>query len=183
MTRARVRWMVGLAAAVAMLGMARLGLAEDNNALVSQANATLAKFQGVDPGISSFMKSAAGYAVFPTITKGGLVVGAAHGNGVLFVNHKPIGRTGVTHASIGAQAGGQEFSEVIFFETPQSLAQFKTGQFTVSAQVSAVALKEGAAAGTRYQQGVAIFTATKGGLMVEASVGGQKFSFEPFYGR
>jgi lipid-binding SYLF domain-containing protein len=171
---------VAVAVAVAALGVTRLVRADDDK-LVAQANQTLAQFQSVDPGLSRFVKGSAGYAVFPTITKGGLVVGAAHGKGVLYVNGKPVGRTGVTHATIGAQAGGQEFSEVIFFETPQALAQFKNGEFTVSAQASAVALKEGAAAGARFQQGVAIFTATKGGLMLEASVGGQKFSFEPFY--
>jgi lipid-binding SYLF domain-containing protein len=82
--------------------------------------------------------------------------------------------------TVGAQVGGQEYSEVIFFQTPQVLADFKKGKSAFSAQASAVALTSGASANAKYQNGVAIFTATKGGLMAEASVGGQKFSFEPF---
>jgi Family of unknown function (DUF500). len=80
----------------------------------------------------------------------------------------------------GLQLGGQTYSEVIFFETASSLSDFKKGNFALAAQASAVALSAGAAGHAKYEKGVAIFTATKGGLMYEASVGGQKFKYEPF---
>jgi lipid-binding SYLF domain-containing protein len=147
--------------------------------LIKEAQAVVATFKKTDPKIEKFFGSAAGYAVFPTIAKGGLVVGGAGGDGVLFVKGKPVGRSSMGQATIGLQAGGQSFSEIIFFETPASLSSFQKGDFALAAQASAVALSAGAAAVAKYENGVAIFTATKGGLMYEASVGGQKFGYKP----
>ena len=93
---------------------------------------------------------------------------------------RPTGRATLSQVSVGAQLGGQEYAEVIFFETPQALAGFKKNEFTFSAQATAVALKSGAAANAKFKDGVAVFTSAKGGLMFEASLGGQKFKFEPF---
>ncbi|MGZ6079256.1 MAG: YSC84-related protein [Myxococcaceae bacterium] len=152
----------------------------DDTALISEAQATIATFKKTDPKIEKFFSSAAGYAVFPTIAKGAVVVGGAGGDGVLFVGGKPVGKSSMGQASIGLQLGGQTYSEVVFFETPSSLSDFKKGNFALAAQASAVALSAGAAANAKYEKGVAIFTATKGGLMYEASVGGQKFGYEPF---
>ena len=168
-----------LLAAVAVL-VATVALAADDKALVSEATATVATFKKTDPKIEKFFSSAAGYAVFPTIAKGAVVVGGAGGDGVLFEGGKPVGRSSMGQASIGFQLGGQTYSEIVFFETPSSLIDFKKGNFALAAQASAVALSAGAAANAKYEKGVAIFTATKGGLMYEASVGGQKFGFEPF---
>ena len=159
---------------------ARVSLAASDQELIKDAEATVATFKKTDPKIEKFFSSAAGYAAFPTIGKGGLVVGGAGGDGVLFVGGKPIGRTGMGQATVGLQAGGQSFSEIIFFETPASLSSFQKGDFALAAQASAVALSAGAAAVAKYENGVAIFTATKGGLMYEASVGGQKFSYKAF---
>ena len=86
----------------------------------------------------------------------------------------------MNQVTVGAQIGGQEFSEIIFFQTPKNVAAFKQGKANLSAQASAVALDQGAAAVARYKNGIAIFTQMKGGLMAEASVGGQKFSFQPY---
>jgi lipid-binding SYLF domain-containing protein len=86
----------------------------------------------------------------------------------------------MNQVSVGAQIGGQEFSEIIFFQTPKNVAIFKQGKANLSAEASAVALDQGAAAVARYKNGIAIFTQVKGGLMAEASVGGQKFSFQPY---
>jgi lipid-binding SYLF domain-containing protein len=141
---------------------------------------TIADFKKVDPGIDKFFSSSAGYAVFPTIGKGGIGIGGAHGDGELLVGGKALGTTSMTQVTIGLQLGGQAYSEVIFFETEQSLAAFEKSDFAFAAQVSAVALKSGASSNAKYTGGVAVFTLAKGGLMAEASVGGQKFSYKPF---
>jgi lipid-binding SYLF domain-containing protein len=109
-----------------------------------------------------------------------LGIGAAHGTGVLFENGAPVGKVSMSQVTIGAQAGGQEFSEIVFFEVPKTLNDLKAGGSSLAAQVSAVALSSGASAKAKFKNGVAVFTATKGGLMFEASVGGQKFSYTPF---
>jgi lipid-binding SYLF domain-containing protein len=159
--------------------VATASLASDED-LIKDAQATIATFKKTDPKIEKFFGSSAGYAVFPTIGKGGLVVGGAGGDGVVFVGGKPAGKASMGQATIGLQAGGQTFSEIIFFENPSSLASFQKGDFALAAQASAVALSAGAAAAAKYENGVAIFTATKTGLMYEASVGGQKFGYKPF---
>jgi lipid-binding SYLF domain-containing protein len=117
--------------------------------------------------------------VFPNVAKGGLIVGGAHGKGVVYEKGKVIGQASLTQASIGAQAGGQSFSEVIFFETPQALEDFKDGKFEMSADVSAIVAGEGASKSANYKHGVAVFALPKKGLMVQASIGGQKFSYQP----
>jgi lipid-binding SYLF domain-containing protein len=99
---------------------------------------------------------------------------------VLFEKGAPIGKVTLNQVSVGAQVGGQEYSEIIFLETPRVLADFKQGKINLSAQASAVALDDGAAAVARFKNGVAVFTHVKGGLMAEAAVGGQQFKFEPF---
>lgn len=164
---------------LALVGLARVSLANEEQ-LISDARQTVATYKRADPGLETFFQRAAGYVVFPGIGKGGLGIGGAHGTGVLFQNGAPVGKVSLNQVTIGAQAGGQEFSEVIFFETPQAVAELKQGKANFSAQVSAVALKSGASANAKYRNGVVVFTATKGGLMAEAAIGGQKFSFEPF---
>ena len=154
--------------------------AATDSQLVADAQRTVATYQKTDPGLSSFIGRSAAYVVFPSVLKGGVGIGGAHGSGVLFENGRPTGRASLSQVSVGAQLGGQEYSEVIFFETPQALAGFKKGEFTFSAQATAVALKSGASANAKFKDGVAVFTSAKGGLMFEASLGGQKFKFEPF---
>ena len=164
---------------VVLLGAAP-ALAASDEALVSDAKATAETFKKKDPKIDKFFSTASGYAVFPTIAKGGFIVGGAGGDGVLFVGGKPAGTANMGQGSIGFQLGGQTYSEVIFFENPSTLADFKNGNFQLDAQATAVALSAGASADANYTRGVAVFTMTKAGLMYEASVGGQKFSFHPF---
>jgi lipid-binding SYLF domain-containing protein len=135
-----------------------------------------------DPGQERFLDHAAGYAIFPNVAKGGLVVGGAGGTGFLFVNGKAVGKTTLSQVTVWAQVGGQAYYEVIYFETAESLASFKKGEWTMAAQVSAVALKSGVSANAKYKEGVAVFTLTKAGAMAEASIGGQKFSYEPISG-
>jgi lipid-binding SYLF domain-containing protein len=176
---------VSLAAvlAVAAGGLTRTGYAGStpkDTELINEANRTIELYRSKDPGIDSFFRRSVGYVVFPGAGKGGLGIGGAHGTGVLFERGVPVGKVTMNQVTIGAQAGGQEFSEIIFFQVPEPLNDLKAGKFSFSSQVSAVALNAGASAKAKFQNGVAVFSATKGGLMLEASIGGQKFSFTPF---
>jgi len=147
---------------------------------VQDADKTVKLFKKTDPGLDRFFKSSVGYAVFPNVGKGALGIGGGHGAGILYEHGKPVGKATLTQVTIGLQMGGQAYAEIIFFETEKVLSNFKEGNFEFSGQVSAVAATAGASANAKYREGVAVFTATRGGLMFEASVGGQKFSYEPF---
>ncbi len=138
----------------------------------------VAQFKKKDPGIEKFFANSVGYAVFPNVGKAGLFIGGAHGDGLVFEKGKVTGRATLIQATIGFQAGAQEFSEIVFFEDQAALDRFKQSKFSVSAEVSAIASAEGAAKKARYQSDVAVFVLPKQGLMVEATVGGQKFEFE-----
>lgn len=163
-----------LAASVALVGSA---LAGDP---VTDARATLALFEKTDPGLKKFVDSSSGYVVFPSVAKGAVGIGGAHGSGVLFDHGgTPVGKASLTQVTVGVQLGAQGFSEVIFFENPKAFTDFQAGHFAMAAQMSAVALSAGASKSAKYQNGVAVFTATNTGLMFEASVGGQKFKVEP----
>lgn len=144
-----------------------------------KARETIAAFKQKDAKLQAFFDKAYGYAVFPTVGKGAIGIGGAHGKGTVFQAGKAIGSTSLTQVTIGFQLGGQAYSEIIFFKDKRTLDNFKAGNFELGAQASAVAATAGAAANADYEKGVAIFTMAKGGLMYEASVGGQKFSFEP----
>jgi len=152
------------------------------------------------PEAQPFFNSAYGYAVFPTIGKGGIGIGGAYGSGKVYQNGKVTGTVKMFKATIGYQLGGQVFSEIIFFQDKRAYDEFTSGNFEFDASVSAVAITagaqakvgtEGATAGasagpatgkqakTEYRRGMAVFIHTIGGFMYEATVGGQKFSFEP----
>lgn len=140
---------------------------------------TIATFKTKDPGLKRFFDQAEGYAVFPTVGKGGIGIGGAYGEGKVYRKGKYIGTTSLSQVTIGLQLGGQAYSEVIFFGSKAALNDFTDGNFEFSAQASAVAVTKGASADADYDGGIAVFTMAKGGLMYEASVGGQKFSFTP----
>jgi lipid-binding SYLF domain-containing protein len=141
---------------------------------------TIATFQKKDPGTKKFFDGAVGYAVFPAIGEGAVGVGAAHGDGELIVGGKAIGKISMTQVTVGLQLGGQSYGEIIFFETQHALDGFEHGDFAFAAEAKAVALASGASANAAYRDGVAVFTATNGGLMYQASVGGQKFSYKAY---
>lgn len=150
---------------------------EDMTPEVSQ---TITRFSQRDPGLQRFFDKAYGYAVFPTVGKGAIGIGGAYGKGQVFERGRPIGTSKLVQVTIGFQWGGQAYSELVFFEDKAALARFKSGNLEFSAQASAVAIALGASATADYENGVAVFTMTKGGLMYEASIGGQSFSFEPY---
>ena len=131
-----------------------------------------------DPSIEKFFDESAGYAVFPNVGKGGIGIGGAHGKGLVITNDKVVGKTSLTQVTVGLQLGGQVYAEFIFFRDETALGHFQRGNFELNAQASAVAVTAGASADADYDKGVAIFTNVGGGLMYEASVGGQKFKYE-----
>lgn len=156
------------------------GGSNEDLADISRAKTTLETFKENDAGLDVHLRDAVGYAVFPQIGKGGLVVGAASGAGILFENGKATGKVRMTQVNVGATIGGQSYSEVIIFKDASALNDFKRGQFAVSSDASAVAGGTGASQSLKYTRGVAVMTMAKGGLMAEASIGGQKFTFKPF---
>ena len=139
----------------------------------------IAKFKNADPYMLPFFKKAYGYAVFPTVAKAGMGIGGAFGKGKVYKRGRPIGSVSLTQVTIGFQLGAQAYSEIIFFKDKRALDDFTEGNYELGAQASAVAATTGASINADYSGGVAVFTVTKGGLMYEASVGGQKFTFTP----
>ncbi len=139
----------------------------------------LNKFKKIS-SLKTYFKKARGYAVFPNVGKGGIGIGGARGKGEVFEKGKVIGSTTLTQVSIGFQLGGQAFSQIIFFKDKKSLERFTEGNFEFGASASAALISEGANASSDYSDGVAVLTFSKGGLMYEASIGGQKFSYEEY---
>jgi lipid-binding SYLF domain-containing protein len=139
----------------------------------------IAKFKQKDPRVAKAFDEAYGYVVFPTVGKGAIGIGGARGKGWVYEQGKRIGKATLTQVTIGLQLGGQAYSEVIFFKDKAALDDFTRGNFEFDAQVSAIAVTARAAGDLPYRKGVAVVTMGKGGLMYEASVGGQKFSYKP----
>ena len=167
---------------------------------VKDYSETIEDFKRI-PDVAPFFDQAYGYAVFRTIGKGGLIVGGAHGKGQVYRAGEVIGFTSISDVSIGFQAGGQSYSQVIFFENEEALTQFKGGNFEFSAQAEAIAVQakveakastehtsasasesktaDKATTAARYQNGVIVFTMAKGGLMYAATIAGQKYTYKP----
>lgn len=143
------------------------------------ADATLKKFYIEDPTLNDFMKTARGYAIFPSVGKGGLIVGGSYGRGTVYEGGEFVGYADLKKINIGAQAGGQEFAELVVFENELTMAQFKTGEYSFAADASAIALKKGGAKSASFKNGTAIFVMPTGGAMFEAAIGGQKIAFVP----
>jgi lipid-binding SYLF domain-containing protein len=132
-----------------------------------------------DPGVQRFFDTSYGYAVYPSVGKGGFVVGGAHGTGLVYEQGALAGKTDLKQVNVGLQLGGQSYIQVIFFKGKEDLDRFKAGNLEFSGQASAVAITAGASADIDYSKGVAVISKVKGGLMYEASLGGQTFSYEP----
>ena len=145
--------------------------------LVDEAQTALKSMQNVDTTLASFVDRAYGYAIFPNVGKGGFVAGGAYGKGSVYEQGKFIGYADVRQGTVGLQAGGQNFSELIVFENKAALDQFTNNKFSFAANASAIALKPGISKSASFDKGVAVFTHPKGGLMVEAAIGGQQFTF------
>ncbi len=147
--------------------------------IIKDAEKAKAKILKMEIGLEDFFDSAAGYVIFPNVGKGGFIVGAASGNGVVYENGAIVGMADLKKLNVGLQAGGQAITEIIFFEDDAALNKFKEESFAFAAEASAIALKSGIAVNAKYEDGVAVFAMPKAGLMADASVGGQKFGFVP----
>lgn len=178
---------VFFAAILAAAGVAKAGKYEDTISLFNNAGES-----------ATFFKNSYGYAVFPNIGEGGFVVGGAYGKGRVYVHGQLAGDTTMKQLSVGFQAGGKGYSQIIFFQDKRALDQFESGSFEFSAGASAIAVTaganasvgtngvtSGASAGKRdastdgiYNAGMAVFTIAKGGLMYAAALAGQKFTYQ-----
>ncbi len=146
--------------------------------LDAEVNEAIAVFKARTPGIEMYFDDSIGYAVLPRITKGAFWVGGAWGRGQVFREGTMIGYTSMTQGTLGFSFGGQFFREIIFFQNDDALNRFKE-DFVFTAEASAVAARAGAITKTDYRAGMAAFIITDGGLMIDASLGGQKFNFSP----
>ena len=146
--------------------------------VIADSKQAKTEFIKADKDMKGLFDTAYGYAIFPNVGKGGVGVGGAAGTGAVYEGGKQIGIAKLTQVSVGLQLGGQAYREVIFFEDKEAMDRFKENRVELSAQISAVAAASGASANAKYVEHVMVFTMQKGGLMYEASVGGQKFKFE-----
>ncbi len=174
--------------------VAALAMMVASSAQADSVNDAIAKFKEAE-ATQEFFANAYGYAIFPTIGKGGIGVGGAYGEGQVYKGGQHTGNTKMAQVTFGLQLGGQAYSQIIFFQNEDAYNEFTSGNFEFGAQASAVALTAGASAeagsqgtsagaGTsqaknQYKGGMAVFTMAKGGLMYEASIGGQAFTFDP----
>lgn len=153
---------------------------DSKETMMAESKEAKAAFIKTDESMNTLFKDAYGYVIFPNVGKGALVVGGAGGKGIVYEKGMEIGKGKMIQVTVGAQAGGQSYREVIFFQTKEALERFKNNNLEFSGQVSAVAAKSGASANAKYTDAVLVFTQERGGLMLEASIGGQKFTYEPF---
>ncbi len=149
-------------------------------ALQSKSALTIERFKRSEKSMDHYFKDSVGYAVFPTVAKGGLIVGGAHGIGLVYEpGGKVIGTASISEGTIGPQIGGQVFSEILFFQDDPTFDHFKEGNIEMRASGSAVAAGSGSSATARYAQGMAVFVLGEEGLMLAASIGGQGFDYVP----
>ncbi len=151
--------------------------AEGQAVLSAQVNEAITIFKEKDPGIDKFFNQSYGYAVLPKVFKGAFWLGGAYGKGEVYEKGQMVGYCDMKQATLGFSFGGEYFREIVFFRDKSDLDSFKTDEYTFSAQVTGVAVTAGAAAKADYHSGMAVFIATDKGLMVDASLGGQKFNY------
>lgn len=175
-----MRMMLVLTVVAGLLGSCATAPAsrEDKAALVAEASSRLQQMRAADPALGSLVQRGHGYAVFPDVGKAGLGVGGAYGRGVVYERGQHIGYSDLSQATVGAQVGGQSFSELLVFENKAALERFKAGQFSLAAGASAVVLKSGVATNPNFVDGVAVVVQPIGGVMVEAAIGGQQFTYQ-----
>lgn len=171
----RIRILLGISMLVLVMNASAQS---KRDKLIADAKEAKTEFVKKDSKMGGLFGKAYGYVILPNVGKGGIGIGGAAGNGVVYERGKMIGTAKMSQVSVGLQLGGQAYREVIFFESKKDLDRFKENRVEFSAQVSAVAATEGASANAKYVDGVMVFTMQKGGLMYEASVGGQKFKYE-----
>jgi len=158
----------------------RIAMAQDDSQerIMGDSKVAKASFLKADPSMENLFKNSSGYVIFPNVGKGGVGVGGAAGKGAVYQKGTTVGTSQMVQVTVGAQAGGQAYREIIFFENRDALNRFMQNKIEFSGQASAIAVKAGASANTNYRDGVVVFSQAKGGLMLEASLGGQKFTYK-----
>jgi lipid-binding SYLF domain-containing protein len=151
----------------------------DQRELDTSAVQAVNQATAADPSLRGVLNRSAGYAVFPSAGSGGLIIGGGYGKGALFEQGHITGYCDMTLVSAGATIGGQKYSEIIAFQTPNEVAKFKNGDFKLSADASAVAINAGAAANAQFKNNIIVFVYSQEGLMADASLGAQTFRFTP----
>lgn len=151
---------------------------ESQERIINDSRSAKASFLKSDPSMEHLFKTSSGYVIFPNVGKGAAGVGGAAGKGTVYQRGVPVGTAQMVQVTVGAQAGGQAYREIIFFESKDALDRFMQNKVEFSAQTSAIAVKAGASANANYRDGVVVFSQEKGGLMLEASLGGQKFTYK-----
>ena len=149
------------------------------NQIVQHSAAALRDMNRVDPGVDDLVRKGHAYAMFPEVVKGGAGLGGAHGRGTVHEKGQHVGYADLSFASIGAQIGGQTYSELIVFEDKEALARFQRGTLEFTAGVSAIILNTGVAANARFVDGVLVIVQPLAGAMAEAAIGGQQFRYVP----
>lgn len=153
--------------------------ASDVAAAENQSRSAVNRFVAKQPGISSQLKTAYGYAIYPEITKAGFLIGGAGGDGIVYRGGKVVAFSRASQFTVGAQVGGQTFSQLLIFQNKAAFDRFARGEFVFGASASAVAGKQGESEAADYKAGVATYTLVGNGLMAEAAIGGLKFTYKP----
>ena len=161
-----------------LIAHAALAQSSKDQKIMIDCDSAKAEFLRTDPLLKNVFDAAFGYVILPNIGKGAVGVGGASGNGMVYEKGKIIGTAKMSQVTIGFQVGGQAYRELIFFQNKEALDRFKQNKLEFSAQASAVAVTKGASANAKYTNGIMIYTQQKGGLMYEASLGGQKFKYD-----
>ena len=147
--------------------------------LHQECRAALKRMESENPGLRQVLEKAYGYAVFPDVGKAAAVIGGAYGTGEVYEEGSLIGYATISQLTIGVQIGGDAFTEVIVFDSKQSLERFKRGETKFAANASAVLVRAGAATSNDFEDGVCVFVSSEGGMLLEAAIGGQAFEFKP----
>lgn len=148
--------------------------------LRNRAETTIQEMTTRNPAIADAIRNAPAYAVFPSVGKGGVLVGGAYGKGILYEGGRASGYVSLQQASLGAQLGGQSFAELLLLRTPGEIADVKSGRYSVGADASAVILTAGAAGSTTFDPNTTVFVMPRGGLMVDISISGQQLKYQSF---
>ncbi|TYB71882.1 lipid-binding SYLF domain-containing protein [Bizionia gelidisalsuginis] len=153
---------------------------KDDKRIIEDAEKVMMTIRNTDKAVEKFFEDSSGYVVFPNVGEGALIIGAASGNGVLYENGMAVGMAKLKKLDIGLQAGGEAFTQIIFFENEKNLEDFKNGNFEFSAEAKAVIVDKGAFKKVNYSDGVLVIAKPKAGVIAGVSVGGQKFQYAPF---
>lgn len=153
----------------------------DDKKVIKDAEKAKAAFLEANPKLQGYFDDAKAYAIFPNVGKGAIIIGAASGNGAVYERGVLVGMANLKQLDIGAQIGGKAFGEVIFFKTDKAVQKFMDDEFQFGANISAIAVNQSPPSlDVKYDEGVAVFSLPKEGLMAEVSVGGQKFKYKNF---